>query len=141
MRPNDVAQALDLDRVAKDHVWKVEPSCATSGEGKNRVPIKEHFQERRSNQFIQASSKVSLGSAKMSRLRRSKREEKQASPSLLRNHPTRRKSQQCKEMSALAGTQPTKQTSPPRIPNDYHYSHAPAHPPYMIDSGRPNPWN
>jgi ADP-ribosylation factor protein 6 len=35
MRPNDVAQALDLDRIAKDHVWKVEPSCATSGEGKN----------------------------------------------------------------------------------------------------------
>ena len=34
MRPNDVAQALDLDRIAKDHVWKVEPSCATSGEGK-----------------------------------------------------------------------------------------------------------
>lgn len=35
MRPNDVAQALDLDRLAKDHVWKVEPSCATSGEGKS----------------------------------------------------------------------------------------------------------
>jgi hypothetical protein len=35
MRPNDVAQALDLDRIAKDHVWKVEPSCATSGEGKH----------------------------------------------------------------------------------------------------------
>lgn len=34
MRPNDVAQALDLDRIAKDHVWKVEPSCATSGEGR-----------------------------------------------------------------------------------------------------------
>lgn len=33
MRPNDVAQALDLDRIAKNHVWKVEPSCATSGEG------------------------------------------------------------------------------------------------------------
>ena len=38
MRPNDVAQALDLDRIAKDHVWKVEPSCATSGEGKQRIP-------------------------------------------------------------------------------------------------------
>jgi hypothetical protein len=35
MRPNDVAQALDLDRIAKDHVWKVEPSCATSGEGRH----------------------------------------------------------------------------------------------------------
>lgn len=45
MRPNDVAQALDLDRLAKDHVWKVEPSCATSGEGKHykhcRKPIRE----------------------------------------------------------------------------------------------------
>ena len=39
MRPNDVAQALDLDRIAKDHVWKVEPSCATSGEGKNRSAL------------------------------------------------------------------------------------------------------
>jgi hypothetical protein len=38
MRPNDVAQALDLDRIAKDHVWKVEPSCATSGEGKISDP-------------------------------------------------------------------------------------------------------
>lgn len=33
MKPNEVARALDLDRIAKDHVWKVEPSCATSGEG------------------------------------------------------------------------------------------------------------
>lgn len=33
MKPNEVAKALDLDRLAKDHVWKVEPSCATSGEG------------------------------------------------------------------------------------------------------------
>lgn len=40
MRPNDVAQALDLDRIAKDHVWKVEPSCATSGEGKQRTHMK-----------------------------------------------------------------------------------------------------
>lgn len=40
MRPNDVAQALDLDRLAKDHVWKVEPSCATSGEGKHRAKRK-----------------------------------------------------------------------------------------------------
>jgi len=41
MRPNDVAQALDLDRIAKDHVWKVEPSCATSGEGKQRIHKKK----------------------------------------------------------------------------------------------------
>ena len=33
MRPKDVQQALDLDTIAKDHVWKVEPSCATTGEG------------------------------------------------------------------------------------------------------------
>jgi ADP-ribosylation factor protein 6 len=38
MRPNDVARALDLDRIAKDHVWKVEPSCATSGEGRHTNP-------------------------------------------------------------------------------------------------------
>jgi ADP-ribosylation factor protein 6 len=42
MRPNDVAQALDLDRIAKDHVWKVEPSCATSGEGKRRIHTDSH---------------------------------------------------------------------------------------------------
>ena len=33
LKPDEVAKALDLDRIAKDHVWKVEPSCATSGEG------------------------------------------------------------------------------------------------------------
>jgi ADP-ribosylation factor protein 6 len=44
MRPNDVAQALDLDRIAKDHVWKVEPSCATSGEGKHsQITRNPHF--------------------------------------------------------------------------------------------------
>lgn len=46
MRPNDVAQALDLDRIAKDHVWKVEPSCATSGEGKQRICAKSHNSEQ-----------------------------------------------------------------------------------------------
>lgn len=45
MRPNDVAQALDLDRIAKDHVWKVEPSCATSGEGKQRLHDNSHDSE------------------------------------------------------------------------------------------------
>lgn len=72
MRPNDVAQALDLDRIAKDHVWKVEPSCATSGEGKTAHATKQgkpHMLTR----FQQASSKVSPGSARTSRSRKSKR--------------------------------------------------------------------
>lgn len=33
MRPKEVSDALDLQRIAKDHTWKVEPSCATTGEG------------------------------------------------------------------------------------------------------------
>jgi ADP-ribosylation factor protein 6 len=33
MRPQEVSDALDLSRIAKDHIWKVEPSCATTGEG------------------------------------------------------------------------------------------------------------
>ena len=33
LSPKDVSDALELDRVAKNHVWKVEPSCATTGEG------------------------------------------------------------------------------------------------------------
>ncbi|KAF1823898.1 ARF/SAR superfamily [Dissoconium aciculare CBS 342.82] len=33
MRPQEVSDALDLSRIAKDHTWKVEPSCATTGEG------------------------------------------------------------------------------------------------------------
>ncbi|KAI5369749.1 Putative small GTP-binding protein [Septoria linicola] len=33
MRPKEVSDMLDLQRVAKDHTWKVEPSCATTGEG------------------------------------------------------------------------------------------------------------
>lgn len=33
MRPKEVSDMLELDRVAKNHVWKVEPSCATTGEG------------------------------------------------------------------------------------------------------------
>jgi hypothetical protein len=33
MRPNEVSQKLKLDDVARNHVWKVEPSCATTGEG------------------------------------------------------------------------------------------------------------
>ena len=49
MRPNDVAQALDLDRIAKDHVWKVEPSCATSGEGKIGVPEKLTLPQEQQN--------------------------------------------------------------------------------------------
>jgi ADP-ribosylation factor protein 6 len=33
MRPKEVSDRLKLDQIAKDHVWKVEPSCATTGEG------------------------------------------------------------------------------------------------------------
>ena len=33
MSPRAVSDALQLDTVAKNHVWKVEPSCATTGEG------------------------------------------------------------------------------------------------------------
>ena len=82
MRPNDVAQALDLDRIAKDHVWKVEPSCATSGEGKNHIRQHKNLttKETHADTLRQAFSKVSPGSARTSRSRRSKRE-----PNL---HPT-----------------------------------------------------
>lgn len=33
MRPDELSRVLKLDEVAKNHLWKVEPSCATSGEG------------------------------------------------------------------------------------------------------------
>lgn len=33
MRPKEVSDKLQLEKIAKDHVWKVEPSCATTGEG------------------------------------------------------------------------------------------------------------
>ncbi|WPH02574.1 ARF/SAR protein superfamily [Acrodontium crateriforme] len=33
MKPNEVSDALDLNNTARNHIWKVEPSCATSGEG------------------------------------------------------------------------------------------------------------
>jgi len=33
MKPKEVSDALNLGVVAKDHTWKVEPSCATTGEG------------------------------------------------------------------------------------------------------------
>lgn len=89
MRPNDVAQALDLDRIAKDHVWKVEPSCATSGEGKQRINATSPSQNEQTNShfFQQVSSRVSPGSARTSRSRRSK------AKTLLSNlltHPTTR---------------------------------------------------
>ena len=60
MRPNEVSQRLKLDEVAKNHVWKVEPSCATTGEGifeglvssflatpinRNRGPQTDHFMQ------------------------------------------------------------------------------------------------
>jgi len=33
MTPQQVSDLLELNQVAKDHIWKVEPSCATTGEG------------------------------------------------------------------------------------------------------------
>lgn len=33
MRPDELSRRLKLDEVAKNHIWKVEPSCATTGEG------------------------------------------------------------------------------------------------------------
>ena len=33
LKPKEVSDVLQLERVAKNHIWKVEPSCATSGEG------------------------------------------------------------------------------------------------------------
>lgn len=33
MRPDELSRRLKLDEVARNHIWKVEPSCATTGEG------------------------------------------------------------------------------------------------------------
>lgn len=33
MRPDELSRRLKLDEIAKNHLWKVEPSCATTGEG------------------------------------------------------------------------------------------------------------
>lgn len=33
MRPDELSRRLRLDEIAKNHLWKVEPSCATTGEG------------------------------------------------------------------------------------------------------------
>ena len=33
LSPKEVSDELMLDRTAKGHTWKVEPSCATTGEG------------------------------------------------------------------------------------------------------------
>ena len=33
LRPKEVSDRLQLEKIAKDHTWKVEPSCATTGEG------------------------------------------------------------------------------------------------------------
>jgi len=33
LKPKDVSDVLQLDRIARNHTWKVEPSCATTGEG------------------------------------------------------------------------------------------------------------
>ncbi len=33
MRPDELSRRLKLDEIAGGHIWKVEPSCATTGEG------------------------------------------------------------------------------------------------------------
>lgn len=33
MKPQEVSEILELNRVAKNHTWNVAPSCATSGDG------------------------------------------------------------------------------------------------------------
>ena len=33
LSPLEVSQRLQLERIAKNHIWKVEASCATSGAG------------------------------------------------------------------------------------------------------------
>lgn len=33
MTPKEVSDALGLDNIAARHIWKVEPSCAVTGEG------------------------------------------------------------------------------------------------------------
>jgi len=33
MKPDELSRRLKLDEVAKNHIWKVEPSVATTGEG------------------------------------------------------------------------------------------------------------
>jgi hypothetical protein len=44
MNPKEVSDKLKLDSVAKNHMWKVEPSCAVSGEGifEGLVSIRMH---------------------------------------------------------------------------------------------------
>jgi ADP-ribosylation factor 6 len=33
LKPQKVSEELHLNEIAKGHTWKVEPSCATTGEG------------------------------------------------------------------------------------------------------------
>ena len=33
MKPDELSRRLKLHEIARDHIWKVEPSCATTGEG------------------------------------------------------------------------------------------------------------
>jgi len=33
MTPKEISDGMELDKTARGHVWKVEPSCATTGEG------------------------------------------------------------------------------------------------------------
>lgn len=43
MRPKEISDKLELERIAKNHTWKVEPSCATTGEGIFEGLVSLHF--------------------------------------------------------------------------------------------------
>ena len=156
MRPNDVAQALDLDRVAKDHVWKVEPSCATSGEGK----IGDFEQEN--NSLISAvltSSFRYLRRPLLAQPKRQGREEvksedhhhlssSRTSPSSPPSVPPRRKKpskwRKNKRIWLASNQEPIKRTQPspplPPLRPPQLCSSPPSHPPYTIESGPPRNW-
>lgn len=156
MRPNDVAQALDLDRVAKDHVWKVEPSCATSGEGKTG-----DF-EQENNSLISAVLTSSFRYLRRSLLAQPKRQGREEvksedhhhlSPSRVSPSPPpsvspRRKKPISGGRTSVPGwhrnkkpierTQPRPPLPPLRPPQ--LCSSPPSHPPYTIESGPTRNW-
>jgi hypothetical protein len=142
MRPNDVAQALDLDRIAKDHVWKVEPSCATSGEGEIGDPTPFlAYKSSGTDESFQVSSKVSLGSAKTSRSRRSKRKRKDNNTSLLpfNNQSTfRRRNQPAVQNNRRTGWHRFDQAKPSPLSLRSPDSCPVPFPPYTIPSGLAN---
>jgi len=46
MKPKEVSDRLALDNVAKNHTWKVEPSCATTGDGIFEGLVRNYAQAR-----------------------------------------------------------------------------------------------